>query len=105
MKKLMNKRVLAVMLALVMVFAMSASAFASSDTLITSLYFQVSSKDPTQCTMKPKWGKSDTGVYTVVIPDYTSAIYFKASFDSNVCAAAKVDTGKLGITPPMVSDK
>lgn len=52
MKKLMNKRVLAVMLALVMVFAMSASAFAA-DNLIKSLQFVVSTRDNTPYTMAP----------------------------------------------------
>lgn len=59
----MKKKITTIFLVIALVLTLIPSAaFASSDTLITSLYFQVSSKDPTQCTMKPKWGKA--------IPEY-----------------------------------
>ena len=102
----MKKKITTIFLVIALVLTLIPSAaFASSDTLITSLYFQVSSKDSTSYTMTPKWGESDTGVYTVVIPDYTSTIYFKALFDDNVCAAAKVEKGKLQAADPMTKNK
>ena len=103
----MKKKITTIFLVIALVLTLIPSAaFASTSTpLISSLYFQVSSKDPTTCTMTPEWGKSDTGKYTVIIPDYTNLIYFNALFGDDVCAAAKVDKGTLMGAAPMTSKK
>ena len=101
----MKKKITTIFLVIALVLTLIPSAAFASDNLIKSLHFQVSLKDSTSYTMTPKWGESDTGVYTVVIPDYTSAIYFKASFGTDVCAAAKVEKGKLQAANPMTNNK
>ena len=91
----MKKKITTIFLVIALVLTLIPSAAFASDPLISSLHFQVSSKDPTPCTMTPAWGTNSTVEYTVIIPDYTNLIYFKALFGDDVCAAAKVDKGTL----------
>ena len=101
----MKKKITTIFLVIALVLTLIPSAAFASDPLISSLHFQVSSKDPTPCTMTPAWGTNSTVEYTVIIPDYTNLIYFKALFGDDVCAAAKVDKGTLMGAAPMTSNK
>ena len=95
----MKKKITTIFLVIALVLTLIPSAAFASDNLIQSLKFVVSTKDDTPYTMTPAWGTNTNGngEYTVIIPDYSQAIYFNASFDSDVCIAAKSDAPKAKI--------